>query len=171
MLRSPTCFYLIPIFLVGLQVLQSEALRCQKEKQESNRNKRAAQQLAKRLEKKVTKLRAIELESPGATPDAMDDSDDVTARNCRWDVRGMQRNKGINIEFEVRFTDARHPITAGLPAFKMRDELYHRQELQPGAIVLAEAYSLADPPRNWGTGKWEPALVVLDHRTDCRALR
>ena len=99
-------------------MLQSEALRCQKEKQESNRNKRAAQQLAKRLEKKVTKLRAIEPESPGVTPDAMDDSDDGTTRYCRWDVRGKQRNKGINMEFEQH---VRCALATGATARQVQD--------------------------------------------------
>jgi hypothetical protein len=39
--------YLIPTFLVCCQALQAEALRSQQEKQESNRNKRLAQQDAR----------------------------------------------------------------------------------------------------------------------------
>ncbi len=109
---------MIPIFLVGLKVLQYEALRCQKEKQESNRNKRAAQQMAKRLEKKVTKLIAIEPKRPGGTTDEKYDSDGGTIRKFRWDVRGKQRNKGINMEFEQH---VRCALATGATARQVQD--------------------------------------------------
>ncbi len=51
------CSYLIPTFLVCLQALQAEALRSQQEKQKSNRNKRFAQQDAKRLKARMVRLR------------------------------------------------------------------------------------------------------------------
>jgi hypothetical protein len=86
-LRFLTCSYLIPTFLIGLKALQDEALRCQNEKQESNRNKRAAQQMAKILEIKAAKLRAIEPESIG---ESMDGDYGGTVQKCRWEVRGME---------------------------------------------------------------------------------
>ncbi len=45
----PAYSYLIPTFLVCIQALQDEALRCHQEKQESNRKKRSAQQKTQRL--------------------------------------------------------------------------------------------------------------------------
>ncbi len=117
-LRFRTCSYLIPTFLLGLKALQDEALRRQKEKQESNRNKRAAQQLAKRLEKKVAKLRAMEPENLGEATDEVCTSDGGTVEECRWEVRGQQRNKGINMRFEEH---VRCALATGATARQVQD--------------------------------------------------
>jgi hypothetical protein len=55
------CFYLIPTFLNRTEALQVEALRCNKEKQESNRKKRLAQQKSQRLEIRLDALREPDL--------------------------------------------------------------------------------------------------------------
>jgi hypothetical protein len=65
--------------------------------------------------------------------------------------------------FDVRWTDPTHPIAAGLgpefqisaPTFRVSDELYHTQRMQPGVHVLATAF---DDPANGGTGRDEPLL-------------
>ena len=116
--RIPTCSYLIPTYLFGVKALQVEALRRQKEKQESNRNKRAAQQLAKRLEKKVAKLRAMEPENLGEATDEVCTSDGGTVEECRWEVRGQQRNKGINMRFEEH---VRCALATGATARQVQD--------------------------------------------------
>ncbi len=56
--------------------------------------------------------------------------------------------------FTVKFTEPRHPITAGLPAtFRISDELYHNLSVEPSMEVLATAF---DPTTN----KDEPQLWV-----------
>jgi type 1 glutamine amidotransferase len=60
----------------------------------------------------------------------------------------------------VKKTDARHPISEGLPAqFEhLKDELYQNSKLTPGSEVLATAFS--DPKKPRGTGKDEPVIWV-----------
>jgi type 1 glutamine amidotransferase len=60
-------------------------------------------------------------------------------------------------EFEVKFTEADHPVTRGLTPFKTKDELWHRMELQPDKTVLATAFSAPD---KHGTGRDEPVVLV-----------
>jgi type 1 glutamine amidotransferase len=58
--------------------------------------------------------------------------------------------------YEVKWQDARHPISAGLPAtFRISDELYHNFRMKPGVHVLASAF---DSPKIGGNGKDEPLL-------------
>ena len=58
--------------------------------------------------------------------------------------------------YEVKWQDARHPISAGLPAaFTISDELYHNFRMKPGVHVLASAF---DSPKTGGNGKDEPLL-------------
>ena len=114
----PICSYLIPTFLFGVKALQDEALRRQKEKQESNRNKRAAQQVAKRLGIKVAKLRASEPETLGEATDEDLTSDDGSVEECLWEVRGQQRNKGINMRFEEH---VRCALATGATARQVQD--------------------------------------------------
>ena len=67
-------------------------------------------------------------------------------------------NHGAQSRFVVQMTDAGHPITHGLRLFVTRDELWNRPGVQPGAQVLATAYSeLA----GGGTGRDEPVLTAL----------
>ena len=62
--------------------------------------------------------------------------------------------------FTVKKTDAKHPISEGLPSeFEHTiDELYQNSVMVPGSIVLATAYS--DPNKPRGTGKDEPVIWV-----------
>ena len=88
--------------------------------------------------------------------------------NPNWDefeqaIAGGWRSRGFHgpaHEYTVKKTDARHPISAGLPAeFKhTKDELYQNSLLTPGSTVLATAYS--DPSKPRGTGKDEPVIWV-----------
>jgi type 1 glutamine amidotransferase len=88
--------------------------------------------------------------------------------NPNWDefekaIAGGWRSKGFHgpkHEFTVKKTDAKHPISEGLPSdFKHTiDELYQNSVMVPGSTVLATAYSDPDKPR--GTGKDEPVIWV-----------
>jgi len=61
--------------------------------------------------------------------------------------------------FRVTPTAEEHPITQGVEPFDIFDELWHRAPLQPGARVLATAYSAKE---KGGTGRNEPMLLVRD---------
>jgi len=65
-------------------------------------------------------------------------------------------------EFEVKIVDQDHPITRGLPEFKVWDELYHRLVHMHGVPyhVLATAYSA---PETRGSGRDEPMMVVTQY--------
>ncbi len=88
--------------------------------------------------------------------------------NPNWDeferaIAGGWRSKGFHgpkHEFTVKKTDAKHPISDGLPAqFEHKiDELYQNSVMVPGNTVLATAYS--DPSKPKGTGKDEPVIWV-----------
>ena len=88
--------------------------------------------------------------------------------NPNWDefekaVAGGWRSKGFHGPphvFNVKKTDAKHPISDGLPAqFEHKiDELYQNSVMVPGNTVLATAYS--DPNKPRGTGKDEPVIWV-----------
>ncbi|MDF7824321.1 PmoA family protein [Pontiellaceae bacterium B12227] len=56
-------------------------------------------------------------------------------------------------EFEVRFADRTHPVTAGLQNFQITDELWFKPFVHPEASVLSESYSQH-------TGKWEPTAFA-----------
>jgi type 1 glutamine amidotransferase len=85
-----------------------------------------------------------------------------------WDefekaVAGGWRSQGFHGPphvFHVKKTDAKHPISDGLPAeFEHKiDELYQNSVMVPGNTVLATAYS--DPNKEKGTGKDEPVIWV-----------
>ncbi len=62
--------------------------------------------------------------------------------------------------FTVKTTDAKHPISEGMPSSftHAKDELYQNSVMVPGSIVLATAYS--DPKLPRGTGKDEAAVWV-----------
>jgi len=66
---------------------------------------------------------------------------------------------GAYHEFEVKMVDKKHPITRGLPDFRLWDELYHRLVHMHDAPlhVLATAYS---DPATGGTGNDEPMMTV-----------
>lgn len=67
---------------------------------------------------------------------------------------------GARHAFVVNISDRSHPVTEGMPDFRhVTDELYHRQRVQPGARVLATAFS--DKARQ-GSGEPEPMVVVTE---------
>ena len=74
-----------------------------------------------------------------------------------WRTQGFHGPAHV---FSVKKTDAKHPISEGLPAeFEHpTDELYQNSMLTPGSEVLATAYS--DPKKPRGTGKDEPVIWV-----------
>ncbi len=88
--------------------------------------------------------------------------------NPNWDefekaIAGGWRSKGFHGPphvFNVKKTEAKHPISEGLTAqFEHKiDELYQNSVMVPGNIVLATAYS--DPKKPRGTGKDEPVIWV-----------
>jgi type 1 glutamine amidotransferase len=74
-----------------------------------------------------------------------------------WRAQGFH---GPKLEFVVKATDVKHPISRGLPAEfnHVIDELYQNSMMVPGNVVLATAYS--DPSKPRGTGKDEPVIWV-----------
>lgn len=74
-----------------------------------------------------------------------------------WRKQGFH---GPKHEFTVKTTDAKHPISEGLPKeFKHTiDELYSNSLITPGSTILATAY--CDPAKPRGTGKDEPVIWV-----------
>ncbi len=74
-----------------------------------------------------------------------------------WRTQGFHGPRHV---FKVKKSDARHPISEGLPAeFEHAiDELYQNSMITPGSVVLATAYS--DPAKPKGTGKDEPVVWV-----------
>jgi len=85
-----------------------------------------------------------------------------------WDefetaIAGGWRSQGFHgpaHAYTVKTTDAKHPISEGLPAKfdHVVDELYQNSKMVPGNVVLATAYS--DPAKPKGTGKDEPVIWV-----------
>lgn len=68
---------------------------------------------------------------------------------------------GAQHSFAVTIVDKDHPVTQGLSDFQhVKDELYHRQLLHPGAHVLATTFS--DKAKS-GSGTNEPMVVVTEH--------
>ncbi len=74
-----------------------------------------------------------------------------------WRTQGFH---GPPHAYTVKPTDAKHPISEGMPSeFKhVTDELYQNSLLTPGSIVIATAYS--DPKLPKGTGKDEAMIWV-----------
>jgi type 1 glutamine amidotransferase len=74
-----------------------------------------------------------------------------------WRKQGFHGPRHV---FDVKKTDAKHPISAGMPAIFTHadDELYSNSKMTPGNIVLATAY--CDPAKPKGTGKDEPVIWV-----------
>jgi type 1 glutamine amidotransferase len=85
-----------------------------------------------------------------------------------WDefekaIAGGWRSQGFHGPphvFVVKKTEAKHPISEGLPAEFQHtlDELYQNSVMVPGSTVLATAYS--DPQKPRGTGKDEPVIWI-----------
>ena len=67
---------------------------------------------------------------------------------------------GAQHTFAINIVDKNHPVTQGMADFQhVKDELYHRQLLHPGARVLATAFS---SPTMHGSGTNEPMVVVTE---------
>jgi type 1 glutamine amidotransferase len=64
---------------------------------------------------------------------------------------------GARHTFKVEISNHDHPITRGLQDFYHNDELWHRLNLQPGAVVLGQAYSRKEVK---GTEKYEPMIIA-----------
>jgi type 1 glutamine amidotransferase len=89
-----------------------------------------------------------------------------------------QTDHGDIHTFQVMIEDNKHPITKGLEAFMIQDELWHRMEVQPDTHVLCRAYS---DPEHGGSGLYEPVVftssfgrghgfnLVLGHNTNAMA--
>jgi uncharacterized protein len=75
---------------------------------------------------------------------------------------GPGGSHGARIPFELTLRDENHPIVRGLPKQWMHqgDELYARLRGPGGMTVLATAFS---DPKNAGSGRDEPILMVLTH--------
>ena len=88
-----------------------------------------------------------------------------------WDefekaTAGGWRSQGFHgpaLEFTVKKTDAKHPVSEGAPAkfAHVTDELYSNSLLTPGSVVLATAY--CDPAKPKGTGKDEAVIWVNNY--------
>lgn len=74
-----------------------------------------------------------------------------------WD-EGTANHAAIHT-FGVQMADDRHPVTRGLGAFEITDELYQNLTLGSKARPLALAYSA---PESGGTGREEPVAVAND---------
>jgi hypothetical protein len=76
---------------------------------------------------------------------------------------GMAGAHGPQSEYQVQIRNSEHPITKGMPAIWMhtKDELYNSlRGPSENMEVLATAYA---SPDNKGTGRHEPALMVLTY--------
>lgn len=82
---------------------------------------------------------------------SFDDWDDYHAICCATWKDGTGHVKPH--EFEVRISDANHPITEGLENFKATDELWFKPFVHPDADVIAESFSKT-------TGNWEPTALT-----------
>lgn len=60
-------------------------------------------------------------------------------------------------EFQVRIDATDHPVTAGLPGFETRDELWNKPLVSEDATVLASAFSSKDRK---DTGNYEPVALA-----------
>lgn len=81
-----------------------------------------------------------------------------TLKSAAW-AEGATGHGAIH-RFPVRFVDPSHPIARGLAPFEITDELWHAVDIEPGARVVAEAYSSLE---SGGTGKWEPVALVASY--------
>ena len=101
-----------------MKALQNEALQCRLEKQEANRNKRAALQQEKRLRQRLAKLQAENQHVHEISTDEEDCSDGDTTSKYAWEVRGKQLNKGITVQFEQH---VRCALATGATARQVQD--------------------------------------------------
>jgi type 1 glutamine amidotransferase/HEAT repeat protein len=72
---------------------------------------------------------------------------------------GKNTGHGAIHSFEVKPVDPEHPVTRGLKPFRTADELWHRTAKEPGARVLATAFSATE---RGGSGQDEPVLFVTE---------
>lgn len=81
----------------------------------------------------------------------------------RDETPGAGGSHGPQSEYQVQIRNADHPITKGMPEVWMhtKDELYNSlRGPAENMEILATAY---DDPKNKGTGRHEPALMVLNY--------
>ena len=81
----------------------------------------------------------------------------------RDDTPGKAGAHGPQSEYQIRVRNSEHPITKGMPELwtHTKDELYNSlRGPAENMEVLATAYS---DPDNKGTGRHEPALMVLNY--------
>ena len=111
---------LIPTFLTCFEALQTAANQSKQEKQESNRKKRAAQQLAVQRQSIIDKLRD-KVRQP--EPDSEEEDGEIKDPNstiAKWEVRNKQRNKGVTSFFEQHVRTA---LATGATARQVKDML------------------------------------------------
>jgi uncharacterized protein len=78
-----------------------------------------------------------------------------------WSVKEPKSAHGARHSFQVRFTDREHPVARGMAGtFWATDELYHNPHMDPGAKVIAVAFS---DTSTGGTGKDEPILWTVQY--------
>ena len=88
---------------------------------------------------------------------------DADGKVVRDTSEGKGGSHGPQHEFEVVVRDAEHPIMKGLPPTFMHgpDELYDRlRGPAENVTILASAFSSKE---KGGTGRHEPALMVVSH--------
>ncbi len=78
-------------------MLQGEAHKSKREKQESNRKKRETEQRLQRTQQKLKRVRT----APLVSQDIEADSDEAAnhERVGKWQIRFKQRNKGMKADF------------------------------------------------------------------------
>jgi type 1 glutamine amidotransferase len=79
-------------------------------------------------------------------------------KSAAW-ADGMTGHGAIH-RFPVRFVQPVHPLVSGMEPFATTDELWHGVDIEPGAQVVAEAFS---SPESGGTGRWEPVALVTEY--------
>ena len=89
-----------------------------------------------------------------------------------------QTDHGDIHTFQVVIEDKEHPITKNMENFEIKDELWHRMDIQPDTHILCRAYS---NPEHGGSGLNEPVAfttsfgkgrgfnLVLGHNTNAMA--
>lgn len=70
---------------------------------------------------------------------------------------GPKTGHGPVFAYELKPTGADHPITKGMPAYEIRDELWHNTSFPPQSTTLMTSFS---PQEQRGSGKEEPILTV-----------
>ncbi|QCX01781.1 ThuA domain-containing protein [Aggregatimonas sangjinii] len=86
-----------------------------------------------------------------------------SGEEIRDETPGKAGAHGPQSEYQIRIRNSEHPITKGMPEIWMhtKDELYNSlRGPAENMEILATAYA---DPNNKGTGRHEPALMVLNY--------